>query len=191
MAKKTVYMRDKNGAVFPTLFPEYHSECENLGSGDKAYAARQAYAREELRKFIRPGDTVYGLVRSVSSSGMSRTISFYVVCESREKGEKPYLRNIDSLMGDACAMRDGKNGGLVFHGCGMDMVFHGVYCLGSALFPDGFGTEGVDPMGRKIRPASKAKAEKAKTAGFVFRGRNGDGSGWDRDGGYALKHSAL
>lgn len=43
----------------------------------------------------------------------------------------------------------------------MDMGFSVVYNLSSALFPDGF-----------------------KTTGF---GRNGDTSGWDKDGGYKLK----
>ena|ERR1035437_1828097 len=46
-------------------------------------------------------------------------------------------------------------------GCGMDMGFHLVYNLGRTLFPEGFKVEG--------------------------RGRNGDASGWDKDGGYALK----
>lgn len=50
-------------------------------------------------------------------------------------------------------------------GCGMDMGFALVYSLSRTLFPDGFKVEG--------------------------RGRNGDMSGWDKDGGYALKQSWL
>jgi hypothetical protein len=53
-----------------------------------------------------------------------------------------------------------KKDGIVVHGCGMDMGFELVYTLSRALFPDGFKVEG--------------------------RGRNGDTSGWDKDGGYAL-----
>lgn len=49
---------------------------------------------------------------------------------------------------------------LCVSGCGMDMCFHTVYNLGRALYPDGFKVEG--------------------------RGRNGDTSGHDNDGGYAL-----
>lgn len=45
-------------------------------------------------------------------------------------------------------------------GCGMDMGFHIAYELGRVLFPEGFKVDGV--------------------------GRNGDTSGWDNDGGYAL-----
>ena len=46
-------------------------------------------------------------------------------------------------------------------GCGMDMGFHLVYTLSSYLFPKGFKVDGV--------------------------GRDGDTSGHDTDGGYALK----
>lgn len=55
--------------------------------------------------------------------------------------------------------------GVQISGAGMDMGFEIVYSLGRALFPDGFKVEG--------------------------RGRNGDTSGWDKDGGYSLKHRWL
>ncbi len=55
--------------------------------------------------------------------------------------------------------------GLVVYGCGMDMHFHVIYELGRVLFPDGFKVKG--------------------------RGRNGDTSGWDKDGGYALQKVSL
>lgn len=58
------------------------------------------------------------------------------------------------------------NDGLTVHGCGMDMGFDVVYNLGRVLFPDGFKVTGK-------------------------YGRNGDTSGWDKDGGYALKQSWL
>jgi len=50
-------------------------------------------------------------------------------------------------------------------GCGMDMAFWATYNVGRYLFPDGFKVDG--------------------------KGRNGDTSGWDRDGGYALKSRIL
>lgn len=55
--------------------------------------------------------------------------------------------------------------GLIVGGCGMDMGFHVVYELSRMLFPDGFKVDGI--------------------------GRNGDTSGWDKDGGYALKQEWL
>jgi len=62
-------------------------------------------------------------------------------------------------------MNRGKSGGIKIGGCGMDMGFELVYCLGRKLFPDGFKVKGI--------------------------GRNGDTSGWDKDGGYALKYNWL
>lgn len=53
--------------------------------------------------------------------------------------------------------------GLLVQGCGMDMGFHTVYSLGYSLYPKGF-----------------------KLAKNQY-GRNGDTSGYDKDGGYALK----
>jgi hypothetical protein len=61
--------------------------------------------------------------------------------------------------------RVGKHSGVVMGGCGMDMCFQVVYLLGRVLFPSGFAVEG--------------------------RGHNGDTSGWDTDGGYALKNRTL
>ena len=190
MAKATVYMRTASGEVFGTQNPEYHKECENLGSGSKGFQARRDYAASELRKILKPGDTVYTLVRHVSASGMSRDISFYVALIDSDK--KPYLRNIDCLMGDVCALPDGKSGGLRVGGCGMDMCFHSVYTLGHYLFPNGFGIAGKYPDGKASpRPANKGIAARYVKKGVVFHGRNGDPTGWDNDGGYALTHSNL
>lgn len=58
-----------------------------------------------------------------------------------------------------------KNEAIKVSGCGMDMGFHLVYSLSRILFPDGFKVEGT--------------------------GRNGDKSGHDNDGGYALKQRWL
>lgn len=65
----------------------------------------------------------------------------------------------------------------------MDMGFAVVYELGRTLFPNGFGVEGELPLGHKTRPVTKEKAAKAVEKGAKFRGRNGDPSGWDNDGG--------
>lgn len=57
---------------------------------------------------------------------------------------------------------DNKLNGIRISGGGMDMGFELVYQLGRELYPQGFAVKGV--------------------------GRNGDRSGHDSDGGYALKH---
>jgi len=140
MAK--TYMRTPSGEVFETSHPEYHSDCENLSGGTKGYAARQEYARATLRKTIKPGSTVYTLVRRVSSSGMSRNISVFVV-------EHGAIRNIDVLVSDATAHALAKDEGIRMQGCGMDMGFALVYSLGKALWPKGtrkpHGTRNGEP----------------------------------------------
>ncbi|WP_315127287.1 hypothetical protein [Comamonas antarctica] len=129
MAKQT-YMRSPSGEVFSTQHPEYQKDCENLGSGEKGKAARKEYARSELRKLIKPGQTVHCVLRRVSSSGMSRDISLFVI----HKGE---LRNIDSLAADATTRTLARGAGIAMQGCGMDMGFALVYDLGRALWPAG------------------------------------------------------
>lgn len=139
MAK--TYMQLANGAVFETSHPEYHKDCENLGSGSKGFAARQEYCRKELRKILRPKSTVYIVLRSVSKSGMSREISAFAI----HNGE---LRNLDGLVADAIGHAVGKQG-IKMHGCGMDMGFALVYSLGAALWPKGtakpHGTRNGEP----------------------------------------------
>ena len=167
----------------------------------KAQKAEQAEAIAKLREWLKPGDTVYTVLEHVSASGMSRTIKVVIpyiryqcdVCGS-DKAD-------DVTVGDCCRTgavgvvlacsghytratvdhihpnhsvalaldykRDNARGrdGIKIGGCGMDMGFAIVYALGRKLFPEGFKVNG--------------------------RGRNGDTSGWDNDGGYALKHRWL
>jgi hypothetical protein len=147
---------------------------------------------EALRELLKPGDTVWTKVDHVARSGMSRRISLYVAVNSE-------IRNITwhvaRAMGDPVKQRDGyvQDVGLWVSGCGMDMCFNTVYNLGRVLFPDGFGVachcEGTT---EKVRPESREEAT-AMVDGLKhkFRGRNGDTSGWDNDGGYALNKRDL
>jgi hypothetical protein len=142
----------------------------------------QAFAT--LRENIQVGDTVYCILRSVSRSGMSRVISFVTI---KDGDTRTWDYSIACVLGESLDKRKG----VKVSGCGMDMGFATVYNLGRVLFPDGFGTEGKDAMGRTVRPKSRDAAARAVARGFVFRGRNGDKSGWDNDGGYALDHRWL
>jgi hypothetical protein len=149
------------------------------------------YTQEEIqeaRKWLndlKPGDEIYAKVTHVARSGMSRSIELYRVVD----GE---IRNISwevsRLLGERI---DPNHGGLRVSGCGMDMCFHTIYNLGYVLFPDGFGVEGRGPLGHIVRPQNKEKAAKAVAKGYAFYGRNGDPSGWDNDGGYALVYRSL
>lgn len=114
-------------------------------------------AKSFLKRELKPGTTVYHAIKHVASSGMSRSISFYLVIDKQIKCINWEIANVLDMKHDA------KHGGLRVHGCGMDMGFSIVYNLGRAIYPKGF------------------KLPKGKY------GRNGDTSGFDKDGGYAFK----
>lgn len=139
-------------------------------------------AMEKLLTMVKPGDTVETVLRHCSRSRMSWSISPVIYRDGRTIDLSYWAVR---LLGYSF---DQKNGGLKIGGCGMDMGFALVYAMSRALFPNGFGIEGEMPLGHKIRPTSKKNAAKAVERGAKFRGRNGDTSGWDDDGGYALLH---
>lgn len=92
-------------------------------------------ARAHLLRYLKPGDTLYTVLRHVSSSGMSRRIDVYKL----NGGEPDYL---SGWVGAILGLRVHDKGGLVVGGCGMDMGFHVVSNLSRALFPDGYGCTG-------------------------------------------------
>jgi hypothetical protein len=90
-----------------------------------------AYAREQLlTHYLSEGDTVYTVLRSVSSSGMSRTISLKVAKE----GKILDLTYYASILLDWPLVEVNGSRALRVGGCGMDMGFHTVYTLSSILF---------------------------------------------------------
>jgi hypothetical protein len=129
-------------------------------------------AIEQLREWLKPGDTVYTILESVSRSGMSREIRV-VVPRTDETGRVFFLHPNWSVS-RAIGVRQGKRDGLVVGGCGMDAGFEVVYHLGRVLWPDGVPCAGE-------------------------RCHSNDHSNGDRsyephthtDGGYALKHEWL
>jgi hypothetical protein len=91
--------------------------------------------RQKLLKILKPGDTVFCILRHVSQSGMSRRISFY---SSDGNGGLNWLDGYISKLLDYKRKIRGPEG-LTVGGCGMDMGFAVVYELGSALWPNGDG----------------------------------------------------
>lgn len=90
-----------------------------------------AYAREQLlTHYVSEGDTIYTVLRSVSSSGMSRTISLKVARDGKIL-DLTYYASI--LLGWPLVEVHGSRA-LRVGGCGMDMGFHTVYTLSSVLF---------------------------------------------------------
>ena len=84
---------------------------------------------ETLRKWIKPGDRLYTILRQTSRSGMSRHIS--VVCTDDDSP-----RDISGWVARAIDYRrDDRDGGLKVPGCGMDMGFHVINTLSYVLYP--------------------------------------------------------
>lgn len=131
----------------------------------KSKQAERDEAIQRLREMLKPGDEVYTSLTHVSSSGMTRGIKVLVpIVDEYSREGKPYIHDISYLVARAIPAPMHAKGGVKVGGCGMDMGFSLVYELGYCLFPEGFSL----PEGK--------------------RGRNGDTSGYERDGGYALKH---
>lgn len=86
---------------------------------------------ETLRKLCPRGSTIYYVIRSVSKSGMSRTIDFYTIAESYGKQELVYL---SGYISDVLGYNRNRQGSLKVSGCGMDMGFHVVYGVSCKLY---------------------------------------------------------
>jgi hypothetical protein len=91
------------------------------------------YAKKQLLEYyVNEGDTVYTVLRSVSSSGMSRTISLKVA-RGGQILDLTYFASV--VLGWPLVEKNGSRA-LRVGGCGMDMGFHTVYTLASILFRD-------------------------------------------------------
>lgn len=145
-------------------------------------------ALQRLRSWLKPGDTVYTILRHVSSSGMSRDISAVFIDSSAKEEHRIY--DLDYNVQMALGWPSAKRNGIRVGGCGMDMGFHMVYSLASRMYPEGFGIVG-EKGGKKKRPKTEAEAARMVKEGWKFYGRNGDKSGWDNSGGYALNQKWL
>lgn len=131
----------------------------------------QDAAREELRRILRPGRIVYTVLRHVSRSGMSRSISV-VVANKRDE-----LSDVSWLVARAGLGKfDRRHDGVKVNGCGMDMGFHLVYSLSRVLYPNGHRCAG-----------KRCQSNDHSNPPHPPR----DGRRKHRDGGYALDHRWL
>lgn len=164
-------------------------------------------AREELRAIVKPGDTVYCVLRHVSRSGMQRVIDLQVL--TTDDSDRPWLRTIGGLAARAMGDRfDYDRGGVMVGGCGMDMGFHLVCSLGYVLWKDGFGC-----VGERCRSNDHSNGDRDYTPHGTLKGcteppekchcagadhwhgepcipghASCEVNHWHRDGGYALRH---
>jgi hypothetical protein len=81
------------------------------------------------------GQEIYAIVRSVSASGMSRTISFYYVEEDGDLSNVTW--SIGQILGYKMTTINGFNA-IRVNGVGMDMCFSVIYDLGRVLKDNGY-----------------------------------------------------
>lgn len=129
--------------------------------------AQEAIAR--LRKWVKPGDTLFCNLRHVSRSGMQRSIQLIKIERPAKGSREPKMVYLGYNAAKALGWRyDRKREGVIVGGCGMDMGFHLVYELAHVLFP------------------RKAGAPVATGSGETAVGHSND-----KAGGYALRHRWL
>jgi hypothetical protein len=90
---------------------------------------RYETAMARLHNMLRPGSTVYTVLRHVARSGMSRHIDVYVI-----SGDVPFWLSghVSAVLG----YRQARDGSLIVNGGGMDMGFDVVYNLSLEMWPD-------------------------------------------------------
>lgn len=98
-------------------------------------------ARTRLREIVKPGDTVYCILRSVSRSGMQRIISLLL----RTDDGMQDISGWAATATDTALDRD--RFGLKMGGCGMDMGFAAVNDLSSVLFSKFYNGVGYECVG--------------------------------------------
>jgi hypothetical protein len=139
-----------------------------------------------LRKWLKPGDTVHTICDHVSRSGMTRHIRVVI------------LRDGEALHPNhavACVLglpRAKRGDGIVVGGCGMDIGFHIVHSLGYALY----GKEASEDTGKEANALRKSLYEADKPY-WHQQGKTEKpdwrkpGREWFGGAGYALKHRWL
>tara|TARA_R100001086_G_C11789647_1_gene245835 strand:- start:68 stop:448 length:381 start_codon:yes stop_codon:yes gene_type:complete len=79
------------------------------------------YAERQLNDLMFQKQEIYSIIRHVSSSGMTRHISFFIIDNLKEPNRIVF---IDNLISDYLDYKPNSSyTGLVVRGCGMDMAF--------------------------------------------------------------------
>lgn len=110
-------------------------------------------SRQTLLELLRPGDTIYTVLKHVSRSGMMRHIQLKIV---RGGDIRDITYHAACIMGDSIA----KDGDIRVAGCGMDMGFALVYNLGAVLWLHG-----------TPEPHSTRNGEPDRDGGYALRQR--------------------
>ena len=162
----------------------------------KIQRAERADAIAQLREWIKPGDTVYTILDSVSRSGMSRQIRVVIPMIDRHDDEHQAatvdFRHPNWAVGKALGLSHAKRNGreqdaLVVSGCGMDMGFHLVYELSHVLYGEGYPC-----LGKGTCPSNyhRNHRDTIQCPGTVVYNPDGPNSGdpchWERGQGWVI-----
>tara|TARA_R100000655_G_scaffold42461_1_gene78428 strand:+ start:20 stop:469 length:450 start_codon:yes stop_codon:yes gene_type:complete len=130
MDNQTIKKEVENSKIrlFNYLYNTNFMEIEE-GFNDKTLAE---HIKETNWKEPETKPIIYGDVKSVSSSGMSRKIAFYIAKDNKIIN----ITYLVSMILDEKEPTTNKYNNWVINvrGVGMDMVFHCIYSLGNALF---------------------------------------------------------
>ena len=129
--KNPQFFRNAQGEVYESYNGQPWQPEDVAVSHKGGESTQKEQAKQHLRKLLKPGKTVYTILRHRSASGMSRSISLVIPT-------KDGIQSLDYWIAQAQGeSMDMRNGGLKVSGCGMDMGFHLVYNLGRMLYPQG------------------------------------------------------
>lgn len=139
----------------------------------KISKAREQECKERLQELVKPGDTIYTVLKHVSRSGMYRVIDLYVMRDNQPV-------RISGYAADLLEGYDQRHEGCKASGCGMDMGFHLAYNLSYALYPE------YDCMADLLGPKADAPYRYCPSPDHV---NHGDcRSNTVHHDGYALRH---
>lgn len=131
---KIYFMQRESGKVISTTNPECFS-AYTIIPAEEGKVLQHKQVKNALLSSIKPGATVYTILRKVSSSGNMRVISLHII----ENGK---INCIDYDVSIVTGYKiHPKEQGLIIRGSGMDMGFKLVYTLGRELWPDGSGPD--------------------------------------------------
>ena len=152
-----------------------------------------AEAKAQLRKWLKPGDTVHTILDHVSRSGMSRDIRVLLIkCNG---SNEPVTLHPNQSVGVALGYpRASKGDGLRVGGCGMDMGFHIVHSLGYALYGEEAEhgtTKAAAKLRKQIYEADKFYWHQGEKGERVAPDFTKPDRKWFGAAGYALKHRWL
>lgn len=94
-------------------------------------------AKERLRGWVQPGDTLYTVLGHVSRSGMVRDIGVREIVPTPGEREPVTMLDLDWNVARVTGRRLTDHG-VRCNGAGMDMGFDLIYSLSRSLFPGGF-----------------------------------------------------